>query len=295
MVLAPLSEYLGRRPIFIISYAIGLFFLLGTALVQDLGGFLALRFLNGLFAAVTIANLGGTIADLWDTHETGLAMSVFLWAAVGGSSSGYLLYSFVAQTHPWRDVFWAMLGIHGGLWIIMCATVRETRHTTILRVRAKKELKTRNVQNTPMTTDEEPSPNKPSILAHYSAKELFQVALTRPLRFLTTEAIVIFLCLYNGYLYGLSFLLNGAFDIVYGEKGYGFNTIEVGLAFLGVFIGISLGPFTNLWQESYYHRRIARANGKNIPEARVQLSMSAAIVLPISLFGFAWTCYTSIH
>lgn len=188
-----------------------------------------------------------------------------------------------------------MLGIHGGLWLIMCTTLRETRHTTILRTRAKNALNSGETQGSARTSDDGSVHAKPAVLKHRGAKELFQVALSRPLRFLTTEAIVIFLCLYNGYLYGISFLLNGAFDIVYGEKGYGFNTIEVGLAFLGVFTGISLGTITNLWQESYYHRRIAKSTSENIPEARVQLSMVAAIVFPISLFGFAWTCFTSIH
>lgn len=31
----------------------------------------------------SVANFGGTIADLFGSHETGPAMSVFLWAATG--------------------------------------------------------------------------------------------------------------------------------------------------------------------------------------------------------------------
>lgn len=54
MTLAPLSEYFGRSPIYIFSYGVFLLFLVGTALVKNLGGFLVLRFLSGLFAAVTI-------------------------------------------------------------------------------------------------------------------------------------------------------------------------------------------------------------------------------------------------
>ena len=54
MTLAPLSEYFGRSPIYIISYGIFLLFLLGSALVKSLGGFLVLRILSGLFSSVTI-------------------------------------------------------------------------------------------------------------------------------------------------------------------------------------------------------------------------------------------------
>lgn len=54
MSLAPLSEYFGRSPIYIGSYGIYLLLVLGTALVENLGGFLVLRFFSGLFVAVTI-------------------------------------------------------------------------------------------------------------------------------------------------------------------------------------------------------------------------------------------------
>ncbi|TVY60679.1 Efflux pump FUB11 [Lachnellula suecica] len=279
MTLAPLSEYFGRSPIYIISYGIFLLFLVGTALVQNLGGFLVLRLLSGLFAAVTIANFGGTIADLFESHETGPAMSIFLWAATVGSPSGYFLFSFVAATKGLRAVFWALLGICGGFWLIMIITIRETRHSIIL---ARRHKISSNLPRTQRLKN-----------ATYN---LFQKALKRPFLFLGTEAIVIFCSLYNGYLYGLSFLFNGAFNIVFGSKGYGFGTIDVGLAFLGICVGITIGPITALlFGERYFQKKLKENGYKNTPEARVFLGKIAGITFPISLFWFAWTCYTSIH
>ena len=68
-------------------------------------------------------------------------MSVFLWAATAGSPSGYFLFSPVAQNRGWRDVFWALLGLCSGVWLILLATLRETRHSTLLRRRAARERK----------------------------------------------------------------------------------------------------------------------------------------------------------
>ena len=304
MTLAPLSEYYGRSPIYIASYGTYLFFVLGTALVQNLGGFLILRFLSGWFSAVTIANFGGTIADLFEPHATGIPMSLFLWAATVGSPLGYFLFSFVAQYRDWRDVFWALLGICGGAWLLMTATLKETRHSILLLRRAARERKERRTDAIEV----------PDSMKQRGPRELFKTALTRPFRFLFTEAIIVFGALYNGYLYGLSFLFNGAFSLVFGMGGHGFNTIGVGLCFLGIVVGISFGPFTNLWQEHYYQRRIAAAGGRNVPEARVQLGKVAAVgkympltnfsmadsellgeVFPISLFWFSWTTYKSVH
>ncbi len=227
---------------------------------------------------LAVANFGGTIADLFEPHETGIPMSVFLWNATVGSPSGFLLFSFVAKNKGWRMVFWALLGVCGGFWLIMTATLRETRHSVLLSRRAQQERRKTGNQNLDISED----------MKRKGSRELFKVALLRPFRFLTTEIIVMFNALYNGYLYGLSFCFNGAFSLVFGEGGHGFDVIGVGLSFLGVFVGISAGLVTNLWQERYYQRRVEESDGKNIPEARVQLGKLAAISrLSTTLFARA--------
>jgi hypothetical protein len=238
-----------------------------------------------LFAAVTIANFGGTIADLWEHQDTGPAMSIFLWAATCGSPSGYFLFAFVAATHGLRAVFWALLGINGGFWIIMVFTLRETRHNVILaRIAHKKGQR----------TSSDGIPRTQRVIN--AAKNLTQKALKRPFIFLFTEGIVIFGCLYNGYLYGLSFLFNSAFVIVFGPQGHGFGTIDTGLCFLGICTGITIGPITNaIFQEPYFQKHLKLNKHRNTPEARVMMSKVAAVTFPISLFWFAWTSYPSIH
>ncbi|KAK7518335.1 major facilitator superfamily domain-containing protein [Phyllosticta citriasiana] len=281
MSLAPLSEYFGRRPIYIYSYGIFLLFLMATALAPSVGVFLVFRIFSGYFASVTIANFGGTIADLYHAHDTGPAMSLFLWAATCGSPSGFFLLSFVAQTHGWRTVFWALLGMNGSLWAIMSISLvicGETRHSILLAQRVEREHARGNA-----------AISLPHELQKRGPRELFGVALTRPFRFLCTEPVIQFAALYNGYLYGLSFLFNTAFGLVFGPAGHGFDTIGVGLCFLGIAAGISIGPGTNIWQERYYQRKVREADGKNVPEARVQMGKLAACTFPLSLLLFAWT------
>lgn len=231
-------------------------------------------------------------------------------AATCGSPSGFFLFSFVAHYKGWRDVFWALLGVCGTLWFIMTVSLiycGETRHSIILARRAEHERK--------LNGDGERI-EVPHHLQKRSVKELFNVTLSRPFKFLGTEAIIMFGALFNGYLYGLSFLFNTAFTLVFGQ-GHGFNTIGVGICFLGVCFGISLGPVTNMWQEKYYQRKVHQSGGKNVPEARVEpMGKIAAIceftpsitpeifgtdwrdtrvVFPISMFWFAWTTSPDLH
>lgn len=201
-----------------------------------------------------------------------------------------------------------MLGIHGGLWLLLVVVLvgfkNETRHSVLLRRRASRLCQERNSNN--VTVPEE--------MKRKSLSQLFRVTLSRPFRFLATEAIIIFCALYNGYLYGLSFLFNDAFNLVFGEDGYGFNTTGVGLAFLGVVVGVSLGPIVNIWQERHYQKAIHASEPesadldrdntnsskddnrfKNIPEARLQLGKLGAVLFPISLFWFGWCSVPSYH
>ena len=240
-------------------------------------------------------------------------MSIFLWAAVCGSPSGFFLMSFVAAAREWRDVFWALLGICGGFWLINVIVLRvfenETRHSVLLERRAARLRKQQNTNNITV----------PDAIKQRPLARLFRITLSRPFRFLATEAIVSFAALYNGYLYGISFLFNGAYDLVFGSNGHGFGTMGVGLCFIGFAIGVSIGPVVNIWQEHYYQRCIRGKDRpqdenqpllgstdfsggigedddfRNIPEARVQLGKAAGLLLPISLFWFAWTSEPSYN
>ncbi|KAJ4297466.1 hypothetical protein N0V90_005357 [Kalmusia sp. IMI 367209] len=288
MSLAPLSEYFGRRPVYVLSYAIFLLLLLGTTFVESLGGFLVLRLCSGYFSSVTISNFGGTIADLFHHHDTGPAMSWFLWAATGGSPTGFVLFSFIAHGRSWHSVFRAMFFICFSFWallVVVLYTLGETRHSVLLAQRAKTARRVTGNENLDV----------PDEMKQRDPKQLFGTALIRPFRFLATEAIVQFGALYNGYLYGLSFLFNGAFHIIFGPGGYDYDTIGIGLCFLGIVLGISTGLLTNIFQERYYQRQIILAGNHDVPEARVYLAKPAAVVLPVSLLVFAFTADSSIH
>lgn len=54
MLLAPLSEYFGRTPVYLSTYLISTLFLLGTPIMPTIVGFMILRFIVGFFCSVVI-------------------------------------------------------------------------------------------------------------------------------------------------------------------------------------------------------------------------------------------------
>lgn len=65
LILAPLSETFGRRPLYICCFAIFSLLQAASALSPNIAALIALRTIAGLFGSVGIANGGGTINDMY--------------------------------------------------------------------------------------------------------------------------------------------------------------------------------------------------------------------------------------
>ena len=118
----------------------------------------------------------------------------------------------------------------------------------------------------------------------------------RPLRILFTQPMVLTLAIYQAILFGTTYSLWTNFEDIYGAPGYGFSTTQVGLMYLGP----GLGFLITVWFlvpkiDTIYNKLTERNNGKSKPEYRLPLSNIGAILVPISLFWFAWTVEYHVH
>lgn len=71
------SETVGRRTIYLTSFALFTIFAILSAVSTNIGMLIAMRVLSGGAAASVQAVGAGTIADIWETFERGQAMGVF--------------------------------------------------------------------------------------------------------------------------------------------------------------------------------------------------------------------------
>lgn len=292
VLLAPLSEYFGRQPVYVVSWFTLFLFQLPVALAPNIGTILVCRFIAGFAGGAPLTNTGGTVSDLWRRNESGGPMAVYGLSSTLGPPLALVMSGYIGLNLGWRWIFWVLMAITGAFWILLVFTVPETRHTIILQKKTKrvrKAMRMEGLKAADSITDANADERK-------GLHQLFAITLTRPFHFLFTEPITFFAAIYNGFLYGLVYLFNEAFPLVFGPgKGHGFNGGEQGLTFLGLCIGPIIAFLFYPLQERYYLRRIAENDGKGVPEARMWMARAGAISIPVSLFWFGWTSYPSVH
>ena len=120
-------------------------------------------------------------------------------------------------------------------------------------------------------------------------------SMNRPLRILFTQPIVLTMAIYQAIIFGTNYSLYTNFQSIFGD-GYGFSTTQVGLMYLAP----GLGFLVSVWFlipkiDSIYNALTARNNDVPESEFRLPLANIGAVLVPLSLFWFAWTVEFHVH
>lgn len=125
-------------------------------------------------------------------------------------------------------------------------------------------------------------------------------SLKRPFQLLALEYMVLSLCIYSAILLGILYLFFGAFPLVFG-KNHGFKLWQVGLSFLGLFVGMvaSMG-LDPVWRRirGNLTRKLEEETGEvggSEPEFRLPPAILGSLLVPVGIFMFGWTTYSSVH
>lgn len=282
---SPLSETYGRKIVLLITTPGFMMFTMGAALAGDVVSLTVCRFFAGVCAAPAVGNASASICDYTSGSKRAVSMAFYYAVPTCGASLGPLVGGYVAA-HGWRWIQWTVLCCAGGCYIPILFT-RETYKKTILQRRAKRA----GIQW--------PDAQERTWAQHvrYFATSL----LIRPIHMLFTEPIVGFVCLYNGFIFGLMYTFIIALPWVY-EHYYNFSAEEINLSFLGLIIGTVIVPCPPILIDYFFYQPRLRAFERTSlpgtqypPEHRLYPAMLTSLALPASLFIFAWTTRPSIH
>lgn len=278
LVLAPISETYGRKPV----YTIALFFfsilVLPCALAKNLSTVIIVRLFGAIAGSATIANAPGSIGDIVSDDYRALVFSVWSIGPMNGPVIGPIIGGYVTQYVNWRWANWLIL-IWGAVACALMASIRETYAPALLQAKAKKLRK-------------ETGENR--YWSRYDVRvgflELMKVNLSRPFVMAVKEPICIFWNCYIGIIYGILYLCFVAYPIVYTEIR-GWTISQSGLAFVGIGVGnmITICSATPIKRMIDAHKPDPKT-GEVAPESMMSVVCIAAVLIPIGELWFAWTC-----
>ncbi|KAF2485402.1 major facilitator superfamily domain-containing protein, partial [Neohortaea acidophila] len=282
MFLSPLSEFFGRRAIYLSAFGMFFIWLIPCAVAQNIQTMLIVRFFDGLAGSAFLSVAGGTVGDVFHKEKLSTPMMVYTASPFLGPELAPVIGGFINSYTNWRWSFWVLLIWAGVYWIMIFAFIPETYAPVLLRRKA--------IQLRKETGDERY--RAPIEIMDRSVSKTVLWSCIRPFQLLFLEPMCLNLCLLSAILLGILYLFFGVNSF---ETNHDFNEWQVGLTFIGIMVGMILAVLCDpLWRKSY-EKLVANNGGVSEPEFRLPRTIVGAIIVPIGLFGFGWTTYRWIH
>jgi multidrug resistance protein len=177
LVVAPLSEIYGRRPVYIVTMGLFTLLVIPCGLAKNIETILISRFFGAFFGAAMMTNAAGTVSDIIPPQYIALAYSFWGIGPINGPVIGPLVGGFVFQYLGWRWNNWLVL-IMGFYAFIALVVSRETYGPRILRQRTAAKRK---------ATGDDKWWSQHDDSSDFS--QVLQTNITRPMAMLVTEPI----------------------------------------------------------------------------------------------------------
>ncbi|GAA5978913.1 hypothetical protein JCM11641_000091 [Rhodosporidiobolus odoratus] len=272
------SEVFGRK----INIFLGMFIFIclsaATATAKDVQTIMITRFFAGLGASAPPAVVGGALADMFDARERATAVVFYSLAIVAGPTLGPIIGSSVTVSYlGWRWTEYLVVILSSVVGVLGLLLVPETFSPVILTRKAK-DLRFRTKRWALHSKHEEND---------FSLKHFAEKTLTRPIVMLIKEPMVLAICLYNSFTYGVLYLMFSAVPIIF-EETHGWTPVQGSLPFLGVLVGTLIAAFLNYIYSSHVFAPYLDKHGSAPPEMRLPPMMLGGILFPVGFFFLGW-------
>ncbi|KAK4671395.1 hypothetical protein QC764_600630 [Podospora pseudoanserina] len=311
MVLAPFSEFVGRKPVFLSTYGLYILCTLLIPVVNNLAGLLITRFFQGVGASTFSTMVGGIIADIYQPHERGMPMSLFATASFSGGI-GQLASNFVVEPLGWRWIYWHQLIANALLMALIFFFFQECRGPLLLSRRAKilnsaDSAPCNEKLSTPRITWKVKEEEERATL-----KQMIRISLTRPFYLLFTEPVVFWFSMWISFSWALLFMFYVSVPLTF-ETTYSFTPRQAGLVMLATVGGAGLGNLCYPFQERLYRKYVTeqprfsllrqfrkRPDSSGLcsdwnPEARLYTACLLSIAMSIGMFMYGSLMIPDIH
>jgi len=221
LLVAPLSEYFGRLPVYHVANVMFTVWSIASALSQNVQMLIAFRFLTGLsVASVTLD--AAVVGDLFPVEKRGTVQSIMGVAPLIGPVFGPTIGGVISESIGWRWMFWILAICSGIVELGFIVFFRETYKVTILRRKAKRLRKE--------TGNEllRPAIDRPTDFGAF-----LQKGLIRPARMICLSPVLVLMALYVSIIFAYIYILVTTLTPIF-QEGYGFSTRSASLVFIGI-------------------------------------------------------------
>ena len=286
LLFAPMSElsFIGRSPVYAVTFIAFLCFSILTAVVQNWHGFLVLRFLQAFFGSPCLAIGGATMHDIFSDSSVPYPLAIWIAAAYCGPALGPLFAAYLVPVKGWRWGMWEIAWLAAPTCILVLL-LPET-HGPTRRARRAQAVSSRYQKEDPFRDS-----------AWARLKLLMRSlgdAIIKPVQICIQDPAVAVANLYTSFIYATYYTLFDAIPRVYPYR-YGFSTGELGLAFLSVIVACVVGGVCYC----AYVSRVLNADGRQDRstdhEEHLRPALLGTFLLPIGLSIFGWTSNGTIH
>ncbi|KAF3159386.1 hypothetical protein TWF788_003795 [Orbilia oligospora] len=280
LFVGPLSETVGRNPVYLTSTFCFLFFVLGTALTKSFGGQIVCRYFVGLFSSGTLGINGASVRDQFRPVKRAFVFPVIAWANVVPPTLAPIVGGWILQNPnlTWRWTEWITLIISGFAFLVAFAFLPETYLPIILDWKAKNLRQVTGKQYFSEHGEEKGSFWK-------RLKHTLPMSLT----FFLKEPVVTVLGSYLVLLYVLLFTFLSGFEYIF-KKTYNLSDGMTGSCFGAIAAGATAFTLCAPGLYSWARHHTEYVSGAHIkPEFRLWPAIFTAPLLPISLFWLGWT------
>ena len=254
-------------------------FAIGVAAAKDVQTVMICRFFDGLFGSCPLAVVAAAFADMFSNRTRGLAVAVFSATVFMGPLLAPFIGGFITTSYlgwRWTEYISAIMGFSAfGLLIVFFP---ETYPPVIL-VNKAREMR-RLTKNWGIHAKQEE--------IEVDFKQLITKNVSRPMRILFQEPIVLLITIYMSFIYGLLYLFLTAYALVFQGK-YGMSEGIGGLCYFGMVAGEIIAFIVIVIQSPAYARKLEANNNIPVPEWRLPPSIIGGVLFAGGLFWFGWT------
>lgn len=273
------SETFGRDVMYMTTFVVFMIYVMAKALAPNYGAALVFRFLVAFFGSTPMTAAGGTIADMWSPLEMIFCVAVGAMTSYAGPLLGPIIGAYLPG---WRWADWTALIIAAGTLIYVFLFQPETYQPVLLEWRAK------HLRD--LTGDDRYQVG--GLASTHTLGRRLMVNLYRPFVMVSTEPIILVFTFYLTIIYFVLFTFLNGYPYIFQET-YGISHSLTFILFVALLIGdlaaLPLIPLIYGWAKK------AAVSGTLTPETcRWYGMLGGSIMLPISLWWMAWTCYVRI-